>query len=285
MSECYQSLTAHQHQKGHTVPKQVITIATSIQVTVYSLSTALCESIRYQAKSEQNVRQDLIPRVGHGEAALCTPSWDQYIELTSIAYIPEIIYTHASLYVIYSIFFTKSSCYMVPCCFGRRQLKVVPPNVRHFAELFSATVFYIVMFLIKLLIYLNIEFVNSWLNSKCLNECIRGNYLLTRMDTVSAVDLRNWDWSIQVTWSASSGYISHWFSEQWRSLILASGQSRANSEIITKDLSADGIQGTRWRDPSRLSPSKSRQRFMLGIRISEHLSLPSKFRVTRATIV
>ncbi len=33
VSECYQSLTAHQHQKGHTVPKQVITIATSIQVT------------------------------------------------------------------------------------------------------------------------------------------------------------------------------------------------------------------------------------------------------------
>ncbi len=28
----------------------------------YNLSTALCESIRYQAKSEQNVRQDLIPR-------------------------------------------------------------------------------------------------------------------------------------------------------------------------------------------------------------------------------
>ncbi len=39
----------------------------------YSLSTALCERIRYQAKSEQNVRQDLIPRVGHGEAALSTP--------------------------------------------------------------------------------------------------------------------------------------------------------------------------------------------------------------------
>ncbi len=36
----------------------------------------MCESIRYQAKSEQNVRQDLIPRVGHGEAAarLKTPS-------------------------------------------------------------------------------------------------------------------------------------------------------------------------------------------------------------------
>ncbi len=32
VSECYQSLTAHQHQNGHTVPKQVITIATSIQV-------------------------------------------------------------------------------------------------------------------------------------------------------------------------------------------------------------------------------------------------------------
>ncbi len=39
----------------------------------YRLSTALCESIRYQTKSEQNVRQDLIPSVCHGEAALCTP--------------------------------------------------------------------------------------------------------------------------------------------------------------------------------------------------------------------
>ena len=38
----YHSLTAHQHQKGHTVPKQVIMIATSIQVA--SLSTVLCES-------------------------------------------------------------------------------------------------------------------------------------------------------------------------------------------------------------------------------------------------
>ncbi len=71
VSECYQSLTAHQHQKGHTVPKQVI-------MKCYSLSTALGESIRYQAKSEQNVRQDLIPRVRHGETALCTPisMWD-----------------------------------------------------------------------------------------------------------------------------------------------------------------------------------------------------------------
>ncbi len=33
VSECYQSLTAHQHLTGHTVPKQVIMIATSIQVT------------------------------------------------------------------------------------------------------------------------------------------------------------------------------------------------------------------------------------------------------------
>ncbi len=65
VSVCYQSLTAHQHQKGHTMPKQGIMIA--------SPSTALCESIRYQAKSEQNVRQDLIPRVRHGEAALWTP--------------------------------------------------------------------------------------------------------------------------------------------------------------------------------------------------------------------
>ncbi len=39
----------------------------------YSLSTALCESIRYQTKSEQNVQQDLIPMVRHREAALCTP--------------------------------------------------------------------------------------------------------------------------------------------------------------------------------------------------------------------
>ncbi len=39
----------------------------------YSLRTALCKSICYQAKSEQNVRQDLIPRVRHGEADLMHP--------------------------------------------------------------------------------------------------------------------------------------------------------------------------------------------------------------------
>ncbi len=39
----------------------------------YSLSTALCESIRYQAKSELNVRQDLTPRERHVEATLMNP--------------------------------------------------------------------------------------------------------------------------------------------------------------------------------------------------------------------
>ncbi len=73
VSECYQSLTAHQHQKGHTVPTGDNDC--NVNSSHYSLSTALCESIRYQAQSEQNVRQDLIPRVGHGEAALSTPGW------------------------------------------------------------------------------------------------------------------------------------------------------------------------------------------------------------------
>ncbi len=39
----------------------------------YSLRTALCESICYHAKSEQNVWQDLIPRVRHMDAALMHP--------------------------------------------------------------------------------------------------------------------------------------------------------------------------------------------------------------------
>ncbi len=50
----------------------------NVNSSLYSLSTALCESTRYQAKSEQNVRQDLIPRVRHGEAALCTPRTREY---------------------------------------------------------------------------------------------------------------------------------------------------------------------------------------------------------------
>ena len=64
------SLTAHQNQKGHTVPKEGDNDG-NVNSSHYSLSTTLCESIRYQAKSEQNVRQDLIPRVGHGEAGKC----------------------------------------------------------------------------------------------------------------------------------------------------------------------------------------------------------------------
>ncbi len=45
----------------------------NVNSSCYSLKNALCESIRYQAKSERNVRQDLIPRVRHGEAALMHP--------------------------------------------------------------------------------------------------------------------------------------------------------------------------------------------------------------------
>ncbi len=46
----------------------------NVNLSRYSLRTALCESNCYQAKSEQkNVRQDLIPRVRHGEAALMHP--------------------------------------------------------------------------------------------------------------------------------------------------------------------------------------------------------------------
>ncbi len=36
----------------------------------YSLSIALCESIRYQTKSEQNVRQDLIPRLVSSDSCI-----------------------------------------------------------------------------------------------------------------------------------------------------------------------------------------------------------------------
>ncbi len=46
----------------------------NINSSRYSPRTALCESICYQAKSEQNVRQDLIPRVRHGEL-LSAPRW------------------------------------------------------------------------------------------------------------------------------------------------------------------------------------------------------------------
>ncbi len=78
---------AHQHQKGHTVPKQVSPLDDDDDITestrkksVMVLQSENCtaqelhcvRAFRYQAKSE-NVRQDLIPRVRHGEAALCTP--------------------------------------------------------------------------------------------------------------------------------------------------------------------------------------------------------------------
>ncbi len=39
----------------------------------YSLRTALRESIRYQAKSEQNIRQDLIPTGATGRLLSCNP--------------------------------------------------------------------------------------------------------------------------------------------------------------------------------------------------------------------
>ncbi len=45
----------------------------NINSSCYSLRTALCTRILYQAKSEQSVRQDLIPRVRHEEAALMHP--------------------------------------------------------------------------------------------------------------------------------------------------------------------------------------------------------------------
>ncbi len=66
----YHSLTAHQHQKGHTVPKQVIMIAMSIHVaTVFVLH--FVNAIRYQVKSEQmsdKTRQPGAPRGGCSHA-------------------------------------------------------------------------------------------------------------------------------------------------------------------------------------------------------------------------
>ncbi len=62
----------------------------NVNASRYSLSIALCESIRYQAKSEQNVRQDLIPRVRHGEAALMHPQGIVAIVVTHVSYYPHI---------------------------------------------------------------------------------------------------------------------------------------------------------------------------------------------------
>ncbi len=47
-------------------------IATSIQIATVKVLHCV-RAIRYQVKSEQNVRQDLIPRVRHGEAAFMHP--------------------------------------------------------------------------------------------------------------------------------------------------------------------------------------------------------------------
>ncbi len=63
---------------GTSTPKESYSAKTgdndwNVNSSRYSLRTAQCESIRHQAKSEQNVRQDLIPRVRHGEAALKHP--------------------------------------------------------------------------------------------------------------------------------------------------------------------------------------------------------------------
>ncbi len=61
---------------GTSTPKGSYSAKTGVNcpMSLNSLRTALCESIRYQAKSEQNVLQDLIPRVCHGEAALMNPT-------------------------------------------------------------------------------------------------------------------------------------------------------------------------------------------------------------------
>ncbi len=64
---------------GTSTPKGLYSAKTgdndcNVHSSRYSLSTALCESIRYQAKPEQNVRQDPTPRMRHGEAALMHPS-------------------------------------------------------------------------------------------------------------------------------------------------------------------------------------------------------------------
>ncbi len=58
----------------------------------YSLRTAMCESIRYQAKSEQNVRQDLIPTERHVEAALMNPP-SKYVNISRLAIILLICWT------------------------------------------------------------------------------------------------------------------------------------------------------------------------------------------------
>ncbi len=69
--ECYQTFNRTSTPKGSYHAKTGDNDC-NVNSSRYRLCTALCESIRYQAKSEQNVGQALIPRVRHGEAALCT---------------------------------------------------------------------------------------------------------------------------------------------------------------------------------------------------------------------
>ncbi len=61
VSECYQSLMAHQHQKSYRA--KTGDNDCNFNSSHYSLNTALCESIRYQAKSEQ--KQDEVAGWGN----------------------------------------------------------------------------------------------------------------------------------------------------------------------------------------------------------------------------
>ncbi len=67
----YHSLTAHQHQKGHTVPKQVM-IATSIQVaTVYELHCVRAFAIRPSLNKMSD--KTWYPGWATGRLLSCTP--------------------------------------------------------------------------------------------------------------------------------------------------------------------------------------------------------------------
>ncbi len=72
VSEWYPSLTAHQHQKGHTVPKPVIMIATSIQfATVWELHCVRAFAIRPSLNKMSNKTwYPGAPRVGCSHAPL-----------------------------------------------------------------------------------------------------------------------------------------------------------------------------------------------------------------------
>ena len=77
---CYQSLTAHQHQKGHTVPKQVITIATSIQVTTVSSVNQQYEgvSVRKWYKPDE---QNMVLKPGQPGVFLRVDAWRKLYDI------------------------------------------------------------------------------------------------------------------------------------------------------------------------------------------------------------